>query len=158
MLVKENSVTKIIEDKMGFKFKDLILIGKIEDSYMNRIFYKDNNNTFIFFIRYSREICVIRKITNMQEEYDKSMMSLKINGKNYYYYNTKEVLLIDDNFEDELQYYYTFLCYGDEDKKEVFSLPESIELEDEENVIIELLNSFFDENFLDKKKVNHANL
>ena len=51
-----------------------------------------------------------------------------------------------------------FFGYGDEDKKEVFSLPESIELEDEENVIIELLNSFLDENFLDKKKVNHANL
>ena len=145
MLVKENSVTKIIEDKMGFKFKDLILIGKIEDSYMNRIFYKDNNNMFIFFIRYSREICVIRKITNMQEEYDKSMMNLKINGKNYYYYNTKEVLLIDDNFEDELQYYYTFLRYGDKDKKEVFSLPESIELKDEENVIMVLTDSFFDE-------------
>ena len=145
MLVKENSFTKIIEDKMGFKFKDLILIGKIEDSYMNRIFYKDNNNMFIFFIRYSREICVIRKITNLQEEYNKSMMCLEINGKNYYYYNTKEVLLIDDNFEDELQYYYTFLRYGDEDKKEVFSLPESIELEDEENVIIVLTDSFFDE-------------
>ena len=109
------------------------------------LFYKDNNNTFIFFVRYSREICVIRKITNMQKEYDKSMMSLKINGKNYYYYNTKEVLLIDDNFEDELQYYYTFLRYGDEDKKEVFSLPESIELEDEENVIMVLTDSFFDE-------------
>ena len=53
----------------------------------------------------------------MQEEYDKSMMSLKINGKNYYYYKTKEV----------------------------FSLPESIELEDEENVIIVLTDSFFDE-------------
>ena len=144
MLVKENSVTKIIEDKMGFKFKDLILIGKIEDSYMNRIFYKDNNNTFIFFIRYSREICVIRKITNMQEEYDKSMMSLKINGKNYYYYNTKEVLLIDDNFEDELQYYYTFLCYGN-NENENFVLSEPLELENEEIVIIELLNSFFDE-------------
>ena len=145
MLVKENSVIKIIENEMGFKFKDLILIGKIEDSYMNKIFYKDNNNMFIFFIRYSREICVIRKITNMQEEYDKSMMSLKINGKNYYNYKTKEVLLIDDNFEDELQYYYTLLRYGDEDKKEVFSLPESIELEDEENVIIVLTDSFFDE-------------
>ena len=144
MLVKENSVTKIIEDKMGFKFKDLILIGKIEDSYMNKIFYKDNNNTFIFFIRYSREICVIRKITNMQEEYDKSMMSLKINGKNYYYYNTKEVLLIDDNFEDELQYYYTFLCYGN-NENENFVLSEPLELENEEIVIIELLNSFFDE-------------
>ena len=144
MLVKENSVTKIIEDKMGFKFKDLILIGKIEDSYMNRIFYKDNNNMFMFFIRYSREICVIRKITNMQEEYDKSMMSLKINGKNYYYYNTKEVLLIDDNFEDELQYYYTFLCYGN-NENENFVLSEPLELENEEIVIIELLNSFFDE-------------
>ena len=157
MLVKENSVIKIIENEMGFKFKDLILIGKIEDSYMNKIFYKDNNNTFIFFIRYSREICVIRKITNMQEEYDKSMMSLKINGKNYYYYNTKEVLLIDDNFEDELQYYYTFLCYGN-NENENFVLSEPLELENEEIVIIELLNSFFDENFLDKKKVNHANL
>ena len=144
MLVKENSVTKIIEDKMGFKFKDLILIGKIEDSYMNRIFYKDNNNMFMFFIRFSREICIIRKITNMQEEYDKSMMSLKINGKNYYYYKTKEVLLIDDNFEDELQYYYTFLCYGN-NENENFVLSEPLELENEEIVIIELLNSFFDE-------------
>ena len=76
MLVKENSVTKIIEDKMGFKLKDLILIGKIEDTYMNRIFYKDHNNMLMFFIRYFSEICVIRKLTNIQEEYDKSMMSL----------------------------------------------------------------------------------
>ena len=144
MLVKENSSTKVIEDKMGFKFKDLVLIGKVEDSYMNKIFYKDNNNTFIFFIRYSREICVIRKITNMQKEYNETMLSIRINEKNYYY-KTKEVLLIDDNFEDELQYYYTFLRYGDEGKKEVFSLPESIELEDEENVIMVLTDSFFDE-------------
>ena len=156
MLVKENSVTKIIEDKMGFKFKDLILIGKIEDSYMNRIFYKDNNNTFIFFVRYSREICVIRKITNMQEEYDKSMMCLEINGKNYYY-RTKKVLLIDEVSENKLEYSYTFLCH-DNDTNENFVLSEPLELENEEIVIIELLNSFLDENFLDKKKVNHANL
>ena len=156
MLVKENSVTKIIEDKMGFKFKDLILIGKIEDSYMNRIFYKDNNNMFIFFIRYSREICVIRKITNMQKEYDKSMMCLEINGKNYYY-RTRKVLLIDEVFKNELEYCYTFLCH-ENDTNENFVLPEPLELENEEIVIIELLNSFFDENFLDKKKVNHANL
>ena len=143
MLVKENSVTKIIEDKMGFKFKDLILIGKIEDSYMNRIFYKDNNNMFIFFIRYSREICVIRKITNMQEEYDKSMMSLKINGKNYYY-GTKKVLLIDEVFENKLEYSYNFLCH-ENDTNENFVLSEPLELENEEIVIIELLNSFFDE-------------
>ena len=144
MLVKENSSTKIIEDKMGFKFKDLVLIGKVESLYMAKIFYKDDKNTFIFFLCDPNEICVIKKITNMQKEYNETMLSIRINEKNYYY-KTKEVLLIDDNFEDELQYYYTFLRYGDEDKKEVFSLPESIELEDEENVIMVLTDSFFDE-------------
>ena len=144
MLVKENSSTKVIEDKMGFKFKDLVLIGKFESLYMSKIFYKDDKNTFIFFLCDPNEICVIKKITNMQKEYDETMLNIRINEKNYYY-KTKEVLLIDDNFEDELQYYYTFLCYGDEDKKEVFSLPESIELEDEENVIMALTDSFFDD-------------
>ena len=144
MLVKENSSTKVIEDKMGFKFKDLMLIGKFESLYMTKIFYKDDKNTFIFFLCDPNEICVIKKITNMQKEYNETMLSIRINEKNYYY-KTKEVLLIDDNFEDELQYYYTFLRYGDKDKKEVFSLPESIELEDEENVIIVLTDSFFDE-------------
>ena len=144
MLVKENLSTKVIEDKMGFKFKDLMLIGKVESLYMTKIFYKDDKNTFIFFLCDPNEICVIKKITNMQKEYNETMLSIRINEKNYYY-KTKEVLLIDDNFEDELQYYYTFLRYGDEDKKEVFSLPESIELEDEENVIMVLTDSFFDE-------------
>ena len=144
MLVKENSSTKVIEDKMGFKFKDLMLIGKVESLYMTKIFYKDDKNTFIFFLCDPNEICVIKKITNMQKEYNETMLSIRINEKNYYY-KTKEVLLIDDNFEDELQYYYTFLRYGDEYKKEVFSLSESIELEDEENVIMVLTDSFFDE-------------
>ena len=144
MLVKENSSTKVIEDKMGFKFKDLILIGKVESLYMTKIFYKDDKNTFMFFLYDPNQICVIKKITNMQKEYNETMLSIRIDEKNYYY-KTKEVLLIDDNFEDELQYYYTFLRYGDKDKKEVFSLPESIELEDEENVIMVLTDSFFDE-------------
>ena len=144
MLVKENSSTKVIEDKMGFKFKDLMLIGKVESLYMTKIFYKDDKNTFIFFLYDPNEICIIKKIKNIQKEYNETMLSIKINEKNYYY-KTKEVLLIDENLEDELQYYYTFLRYGDEDKKEVFSLPEPIELEDEENVIMVLLGSFFDE-------------
>ena len=156
MLVKENSSTKVIEDKMGFKFKDLILIGKVESLYMTKIFYKDDKNTFIFFLCDPNEICVIKKITNMQKEYNETMLSIRINEKNYYY-KTKEVLLIDDNFEDELQYYYTFL-HHDNNTNENFVLSEPLELENEEIVIIELLNSFFDENFLDKKKVNHANL
>ena len=144
MLVKENSSTKVIEDKMGFKFKDLMLIGKVESLYMSKIFYKDDKNTFMFFLYDPNQICVIKKITNMQKEYNETMLSIRIDEKNYYY-KTKEVLLIDENLEDELQYYYTFLRYRDEDKKEVFSLPEPIELEDEENVIMVLTDSFFDE-------------
>ena len=143
MLVKENSSTKVIEDKMGFKFKDLILIGKVESLYMTKIFYKDDKNTFIFFLCDPNEICVIKKITNMQKEYNETMLSIRINEKNYYY-KTKEVLLIDDNFEDELQYYYTFLRH-DNNTNENFVLSEPLELENEEIVIIELLNSFFDE-------------
>ena len=144
MLVKENSSTKVIEDKMGFKFKDLILIGKVESLYMTKIFYKDDKNTFIFFLYDPNEIFVIKKITNLQKESNETMLSIRIDEKNYYY-KTKEVLLIDENLEDELQYYYTFLRYGDEDKKEVFSLSEPLELEDEENVIMVLTDSFFDE-------------
>ena len=144
MLVKENSSTKVIEDKMGFKFKDLMLIGKVESLYMTKMFYKDDKNTFMFFLYDPNEICIIKKIKNIQKEYNETMLSIKINEKNYYY-KTKEVLLIDDYLEDELQYYYTFLRYGDEDKKEVFSLPEPIEIADEEAVTINLLNSFFDD-------------
>ena len=66
MLVKENSSTKIIEEKMGFKFKDLILIGKNESIYTTRILYKDDNNIFIFFLYDSKEIRAIRKTTNMK--------------------------------------------------------------------------------------------
>ena len=144
MLVKENSSTKIIEDKIGFKFKDLIPIGKIEGLYISKIFYKDDNNIFTFLICNSKEIFVIRKITNIQKEYNKTMVSLEINGENYYY-KTKEALLIDKNFEDGFEHSYTFFNYDDEGKNENFVLSEPIELEDEESIIITLLNPFFDD-------------
>ena len=129
----------------------------VELKHISKIFYKDDNNIFIFLICDSKEIFVIRKITNIQKEYDETMVSLEINGKNYYC-RTKEVLLINEVFKNESKYCYTFFHYDNEDKNENFVLPEPLELENEEIVIIELLNSFFDESFLDKKKVNHANL
>ena len=144
ILVKENSSTKIIEDKMGFKFKDLILIGKNESIYTTRILYKDDNNIFIFFLYDSKEIRAIRKTTNMKKEYDEIMVSLEINGKNYYC-KTKEVLLINEVFKNESKYNYTFLYYDDEGKNENFVLSEPIELQDEESVIITLSGSFFDD-------------
>ena len=165
-----------IEDKMGFKFKDLELIGygslyRYWDTFYKILLYKYKDKFLIFKIYNENNIHSIAVVTNIQKsnfhsfssfkinndvydyeeekeifasEYNETMLSIRIDEKNYYY-KTKEVLLIDENLEDELQYYYTFLCYGDEDKKEVFSLSEPLELEDEENVIIVLLGSFFDD-------------
>ena len=48
MLVKENSSTKIIEDKIGFKFKDLEMIGKYKIGKIDVVFYR-NSKKFLFF-------------------------------------------------------------------------------------------------------------
>ena len=43
MLVKENSSTKIIEDKMEFTFKDLEIIGKYKIGKIDVVFYRKND-------------------------------------------------------------------------------------------------------------------
>ena len=48
MLVKENSSTKIIEDKMEFTFKDLEIIGKYKIGKIDVVFYR-NSKKFLFF-------------------------------------------------------------------------------------------------------------
>ena len=37
MIIKENEITKLIEDKMGFKFEDLELVGKF-NKYVSSCF------------------------------------------------------------------------------------------------------------------------
>ena len=53
MIIKENEITKLIEDKMGFKFEDLELVGKF-NKYVNSCFkiafYKYEEDFFMFSI------------------------------------------------------------------------------------------------------------
>ena len=44
MLVEKNSSTKIIENRMNFKFEELELVGKCDKSINERLIYKYNNN------------------------------------------------------------------------------------------------------------------
>ena len=48
MLVKENSSTKVNEDKMEFTFKDLEIIGKYKIGKIDVVFYR-NSKKFLFF-------------------------------------------------------------------------------------------------------------
>ena len=48
MLVKENSSTKIIEDKMEFIFKDLEIIGKYKIGKIDVVF-TETQKKFLFF-------------------------------------------------------------------------------------------------------------
>ena len=69
MIIKENEITKLIEDKMGFKFEDLELVGKI-NKYVNSCFkiafYKYKEDFFMFSIYKLKEITSIIKLGSLE--------------------------------------------------------------------------------------------
>ena len=69
MVVKENEITKLIEDKMGFKFEDLELVGKF-NKYVNSCFkiafYKHKEDFFMFSIYKLKEITSIIKLGSLE--------------------------------------------------------------------------------------------
>ena len=69
MVVKENEITKLIEDKMGFKFEDLELVGKF-NKYVNScfkiVFYKYEEDFFMFSIYKLKEITSIIKLESLE--------------------------------------------------------------------------------------------
>ena len=69
MVIKENEITKLIEDKMGFKFEDLELVGKF-NKYVNSCFkiafYKYKEDFFMFSIYKLKEITSIIKLGSLE--------------------------------------------------------------------------------------------
>ena len=69
MIIKENEITKLIEDKMGFKFEDLELVGKF-NKYVNSCFkiafYKYKEDFFMFSIYKLKEITSIIKLGSLE--------------------------------------------------------------------------------------------
>ena len=137
MLVKENSSTKIIEDKMEFTFKDLEIIGKYKIGKIDVVFYRNSKKICVFQIYDSSQITIIIRIPKLTSDNVKLQYRFEINGK---VYNYDEDLMLFAKFCGET-IFYTFYEHSNFD----FYSTQKLEIADEEAVAISLLDSFFDD-------------
>ena len=145
MLIKENSSTKIIEDKMGFKFEDLDLIGyltKFSNGYLEIkiALYKNKDSIFEFEFKVDnlKQIHSIIKIDSIDLRRGTGKISFIFNNKKYYC-TTSDVLSIS--------------AYENSYKYKLINTQNSIEflnenklmITDEEFVMLKLLDDFLNE-------------
>ena len=145
MLIKENSSTKIIEDKMGFKFEDLDLIGyltKFSNGYLEIkiALYKNKDSIFEFEFNVDnlKQIHSIIKIDSIDLRRGTGKISFIFNNKKYYC-TTSDVLSIS--------------AYENSYKYKLINTQNSIEflnenklmITDEEFVMLKLLDDFLNE-------------
>ena len=137
MLVKENSSTKVIEDKMEFIFKDLEIIGKYKIGKIDVVFYRNSKKIFVFQIYDSSQITTIIRIPKLTSDNVKLQYRFEINGK---VYNYDADLMLFIKFCGET-IFYTFYEHSHFN----FYSTQKLEITDEEAVTINLLDSFFDD-------------
>ena len=145
MLIKENSSAKIIEDKMGFKFEDLDLIGyltKFSNGYLEIkiALYKNKDSIFEFEFKVDnlKQIHSIIKIDSIDLRRGAGKISFIFNNKKYYC-TTSDVLSIS--------------AYENSYKYKLINTQNSIEflnenklmISDEEFVMLKLLDDFLNE-------------
>ena len=145
MLIKENSSVKIIEDKMGFKFKDLDPIGyltKFSNGYLEIkiALYKNKDSIFEFEFNVDnlKQIHSIIKIDSIDLRRGAGKISFIFNNKKYYC-TTSDVLSIS--------------AYENSYKYKLINTQNSIEflnenklmITDEEFVMLKLLDDFLNE-------------
>ena len=137
MLVKNNDIVDKIETKMGFKFKDLEIIGKYKIGKIDFVFYRNSKKIFVFQIYDSSQITIIIRIPKLTSDNVKLQYRFEINGK---IYNYDEDLMLFIKFCGET-IFYTFYEHSNFD----FYSTQKLEITDEEAVAINLLDSFFDD-------------
>ena len=137
MLVKENSSTKIVEDRMNFKFEDLEIIGKYKIGKIDVVFYRNSKKIFVFQICDSSQITTIIRIPKLTSDNVKLQYRFEINGKTYNY--DKDLMLFIKFCEETI--FYTFYEHSNFN----FCSTQKLEIADEEAVTINLLDSFFDD-------------
>ena len=137
MLVKNNDIVDKIETKMEFKFKDLEIIGKYKIGKIDVVFYRNSKKIFVFQIYDSSQITTIIRIPKLTSDNVKLQYRFEINGK---VYNYDEDLMLFINFCGETISYtfYEHLYFN-------FYSTQKLEIADEEAVMINLLDSFFDD-------------
>ena len=147
MLIKENSSAKIVEDKMGFKFKDLDLIGyltKFSNGYIEIkiALYKNEDSIFEFEFKVDnlKQIHSIVKIDSIDLKRGVGKISFIFNNKKYYcvtsdvlsisaYKNSYKYKLINNNTLNSIE----------------FLNENKLMITDEEFVMLKLLDDFLNE-------------
>ena len=144
MVVKENEITELIEDKMGFKFEDLELVGKF-NKYVNScfkiVFYKYEEDFFMFSIYKLKEVTSIIKLGSLEMANNKLYYNFFYNGK-YYTFNYKT------KFEMYQLHEKNTYVYRVDDNKYTFFSEKNVEIEKEEALILKLIDDFLDNNQL----------
>lgn len=148
MLIKENSSTKIIEDKMGFKFKNLDLIGyltKFSNGYLEIkiALYKNKDSIFEFEFKVDnlKQIHSIIKIDSIDLKRGAGKISFIFNNKKYYC-TTSDVLSISAY---ENSHKYKLINNNNTQSSIEFLNENKLMISDEEFVMLKLLDDFLNE-------------
>ena len=136
-----------IEDKMGFKFKDLELIGhgslyRYWDTFYKILLYKYEDKFLIFKIYNENNIHSIATVTNIQKSNWHSFSSFKINNDVYDYEEEKEIFA--SKYNDRVEY-----DFFDKNYEQCYDWKvirkDYLKVSDEEMVILKLTGEFLDE-------------
>lgn len=140
MLVEKNSSTKIIEDRMNFKFEDLELVGKCDRSISERLMYKYNDRLYFFILQDKNIINTISEV-KLQKEYDRGLIRRFIVNNTTYCFIERKVFFINQH-----QNYNEYSFFDNENKNNSYRFisKDTIKLLDEEAVVIQMINSFLE--------------
>ena len=136
-----------IEDKMGFKFKDLELIGhgslyRYWDTFYKILLYKYKDKFLIFKIYNENNIHSIAAVTNIQKSNWHSFSSFKINNDVYDYEEEKEIFA--SKYNDRVEY-----DFFDKNYEQCYDWKvirkDYLKITDEEMVMLKLAGEFLDE-------------
>ena len=147
MLVEENNIIKIIEDKMGFKFKDLdpiCYLTKYSNGYIEikSALYKNKDSIFEFEFEVGnlKQIHSITKIDSIDLRRGAGKISFNFDNKRYYY-TASDILLISDCGDN---YRYKFIENNTQNSTE-FLNENKLMISNEEFVMLKLLDDFLNE-------------
>ena len=149
MMIKKICAIDKIKKELDIDFDNLKLVGsyKYKMARNNKInaIYKDHNNFFIFKIKNSSEIYSIAKVKNVSLIDEESEKIIVFDGT-FIYYDEEKILFID-KFKNKYEYnIYEWKTYN----RINFLCDERLKLTDEEAVVLNLMDDFFNEEILNK--------
>ena len=147
MMIKKICTIDEIKKELDIDFDNLELVGSYKTARNNKInaIYKDHNNFFIFKIKNSSEIYSIAKVTNVSLT-DAESDKIIVFDVTFISYD-EEIIIFIDKFKDKYEYnIYEWKTYN----RINFLCNERLKLTDEEGVVLNLMDDFFNKEILDK--------